>query len=301
MHVVVTGGTGLIGRPLCRSLRSGGHEVTVISRNPATARQLLGGDVQAVAWNDDSLAQVLGRAGAVLNLTGENLGAGRWTQARKNAIVDSRLTTTRALVTAVGRLDQRPAVLVSASAVGFYGPRSQPVDESANPGRDFLARTCLQWEEEALAARRLGVRVVLLRQGVVLARQGSALDRLVLPFRLFAGGPLGSGRQALPWIHIDDAVGLYRFAMDTPAASGPINAVAPDLRSNGEFARELGKVLGRPSWLPAPAFALKAVLGEMSDMVLTGQPVLPAVAQRLGFRFRYPQLRPALADLLDRK
>ena len=246
--------------------------------------------------------QALDGAGAVVNLAGESIAAGRWTPRQKERILQSRIRATRALVQGIAAVANKPAVLVSGSAVGYYGPRGdEELDEGAPPGDDFLARVCVAWEGEARRAAEEGVRVALVRTGLVLAARGGALPRLVLPFRLGAGGPLGSGRQWMPWIHLDDLVELFVFLIQGEGLEGPFNGTAPQPVTNRQFARTLGRVLGRPSWLPAPAAALRLALGEMADaLLLSGQRAVPRRALEAGFRFRFPELEPALRDLLAR-
>lgn len=303
MQVVVTGATGFIGRPLVQALREDGHEVTVLTREVAGAGKRLPAGVRAVAWSDAAAWEAaLAAADAVINLAGESIAGGRWTAARKERIRRSRVESTRALVEAMARQERRPGVLINASAVGYYGPLGdEPVDESAPPGHDFLARVTVEWEQEARRAEALGVRVVLLRIGMVLGEDGGALAPMVLPFKLFVGGPVGSGRQWLPWVHREDVVGLIRFALANDQVRGPVNATATEAHTNASFSRLLGRVLGRPSWLPVPAFALRLLLGEMADLVLNGQKVVPAAAERYGYRFRFPALEPALRDVLGRR
>lgn len=297
MHVVVAGGSGFIGKALIEELQAAGHRVSVLTRGDTAVQRGLGSGVAASAWSE--LPHALRGVDAVVNLAGESIAGGRWTPARKQRILESRLRTTQALVEAMTKVEPRPRVLVNASAVGYYGDRATPVDESAAPGSDFLAGVCSQWEAAAQQADELGVRVVRLRIGVVLGKGGGALPRMLLPFKLFAGGPVGSGRQGFPWVHLADVVGLISWALETPHVAGALNAVAPVQQNGAEFARALGQVMGRPSWLPVPGFALRAGLGEMADLLLTGQFVVPAVAQRLGYRFRFPEVAAALRNVLD--
>lgn len=309
MKVVIAGGTGLIGRALASALHEEGHQVLVLTRGDP--RHLPPG-VAAVRWpaRPDPAAesaaggwwQVLDGAAAVVNLAGESLAARRWSPAQKQRILQSRVDATRAIVTALPRLQRPPSVLVNGSAVGYYGDRADgPATEADGPGSDFLAGVCAAWEAEAQRAEDLGVRVVLLRTGLVLARHGGAFPRIALPFRLFLGGPLGSGQQWWSWIHLADEVRLIRFLMDHPQARGPFNAVAPEPVTNEAFSRALARVLGRPCWLRAPAPALRLALGEMADaLLLGGQRVLPERALALGYRFHYPELEAALRDVLGR-
>ena len=293
MRVLVAGGTGFIGRPLSRALTAAGHRVIVVSREPG--RALPG----AVGW--EQLAGAVGASDALVNLAGDPIAAGRWTAARKARIRDSRVGTTGRLVEAASGAARRPTVLVNASAVGYYGPHGDEVlDETAPPGTDFLARVCEAWEREALRAEALGIRVVRLRLGVVLAPDGGALGRMLPPFRAFVGGPLGSGRQWMSWIQRDDVIDLVLAVLEDERYRGPLNATAPRPVENRDFARALGRALGRPAWLAVPAPVLRLVLGELADMLLTGQRVVSLAAERLGYRWRHPDLPGALAASLGR-
>jgi len=283
----VTGGTGFIGAALCQALAGAGHTVTVVTRDP----QRTGG--AAIGWEGVSAA--VRETDALVNLAGEPLGSGRWDARQKQLIRDSRVRVTRTLVGAVAAGEPRPKVLVNASAIGYYGPRADEVlDESAGPGTGFLADVCRAWEEAALAAEDLGLRVVRLRLGVVLAADGGALARMLPPFRAFLGGPIGSGRQWMSWIHRDDVTGLVADTLANESYRGAVNATAPQPVTNRDFARMLGRVLARPAWLPTPAFALRLMVGEMADLLLSGQRVLPGVADRLGYRWRFTELGGAL-------
>jgi uncharacterized protein (TIGR01777 family) len=292
--IIVAGGTGLLGTALARALRHDGHQVTVLTRRPTRDHE--------VQWSPTdgagSWTATLNGAQAVINLAGTSIAGGRWTSARKAAIRDSRIQATSALVRAIVSARQPPGVFVSSSAVGFYGVRGdEPATEATPPGSDFLGDVGREWEAGASQASTVS-RVVLVRSGVVLAREGGALPQLALPFRLFAGGPAGSGRQFVSWIHVDDWVAMVKWALATPSVKGPLNATAPTPVTNEEFSRTLGRVLGRPSWLKAPGIALRLVLGEMADaLVLGGQRVLPEAAQKGGFVFRYPTLDVALEEI----
>lgn len=299
MRLVLAGATGFLGRPLLARLAADGHDVTVLTRRPrgqSGAREL--------AWQPEGhagpWASALDGADAVVNLAGESIADGRWTPARKLTLLESRLLPTRSLVAAIERCERRPTVLVNASAIGFYGTHGDEVITEANPpGHDFLGRLARDWEDAALAAEALGTRVFLLRTGVVLARDGGALGKMLLPFRLGLGGRMGTGRQYLSWIHRDDWVRLVGFLLAHPGGSGPVNATAPAPVPQEEFARTLARVLRRPAIVPTPGFVLRLAMGEMADaLVLAGQRVVPARALEMGFRFSFPELEPALVDLL---
>jgi uncharacterized protein len=302
MNIVIAGGTGFLGRPLAAALAADGHGVTVLTRGP---ERNLGGGVRSIAWTPDGsagawAAQIDG-AGAVINLAGESIAARRWTPAQKERIVDSRLQATRSLTAAIGRAQQPPPVFVSASAVGYYGPRGDEVlAEDAPAGRDFLAGVCVQWEAEAMRAATARTRVVRVRTGLPLERDGGALPPMLLPFKLGVGGRVGSGRHYWPWIHRDDWVSLVRWAIQTPSVSGPLNATSPNPVTNADFARALGRALRRPAVMPAPAFALRMLFGELAEgLLLSGQRAVPQRASQSGFTFRYSKLDAALAAIFD--
>jgi len=287
VRVLVTGGTGFIGQAVCHALRGAAHTVTLVSRDPAHASGT------AVGW--DAVGQAVAAADALVNLAGEPIAAGRWGAVRKEAILQSRVNATRALVDAAGAAAQRPAVLVSASAVGYYGARDDELlDETAGPGTGFLAEVCQAWEREASRAEALGLRVVRLRIGMVLAGDGGALARMLPPFRAFVGGRLGNGRQWMSWIHRGDLTGLVVEALANEGYRGAVNATAPQPVRNREFVAALGRVLVRPAAFPVPGVVLRVAFGEMADMLLTGQRVLPRAAERLGYRWQYPEVLGAL-------
>jgi uncharacterized protein (TIGR01777 family) len=295
----VTGASGLIGSRLVRALQARGDEVTVLSRNPGRAARDLG--VTALPWEplrSPAPAAALEGRDAVVHLAGENV-AQRWSSKAQEAIRASRDTGTRNLVEGLRAADARPAVLVSSSAVGYYGAGGDEVlDESHPPGDDFLAGVCVAWEREAERASELGMRVVRIRTGVVLDRRGGALAKMLPPFRAGVGGPVAGGRQYMPWIHADDVVGLYLAAIDGDGWSGPVNASAPEPVTNAEFSRALGRALRRPAVFPVPGAALRLLYGDMAEIVTEGQRAVPRRALEHGYRFAHPDLDEALRDAL---
>jgi len=301
MRIIITGGTGLIGRALAANLAADGHEVILLSRAPGRVTGLPAG-VRAEGWDGRTAAgwgPLADGAQAVVNLAGENLGAARWTAERKRRIHESRLNAGRAVVQAVQSAGRAPRVVIQSSAVGYYGPQGdRELAEETPPGSDFLAQLCVEWEASTAPLEAMGVRRAVIRSGVVLHASDGALPRMLLPFKLFVGGPLGSGRQVLSWIHIADEVAAIRFLLETEAAAGPFNLAAPQSLTNAEFGRVVGRVLGRPAWMPAPAFALRLALGEMATVVLDGQRAVPRRLLALGFAFRFPEAETALRDLL---
>jgi uncharacterized protein (TIGR01777 family) len=304
VKVVVTGATGFIGTPLCRALRTAGAEVVALTRRAAPARELLGEGIGVAEWDARSPGaweEVLAGAQGVINLAGEPLVGRAWTSRQKEVLRASRVETTRALVAAMGKTSARPEVLLSASAVGYYGPHGdETLTEESPPGSDFLGGLVREWEAAAEAAKPLGVRVARLRLGVVLGEGGGALAKMAPPFRFFLGGPLGSGQQWVSWVHRDDVIGIALWALENGAVRGAVNVTAPQPVPMREFARALGRALGRPSWAPVPAPALRVLMGEMADVLLTGQRVLPEVARSLGYRFRFPDLDGALRSILGK-
>ena len=298
MKTLITGGTGLLGRTLLEGLLA----PVVLSRDPDRARRTLG-PVTVHRWDPETgpaPTAALRGVEAVFNLAGDPVVQGRWTTEKKRRIRDSRVIGTRNLVAALAAAQSRPRVLVSASAVGYYGDQGdRECDEDSPRGGGFLAEVCAEWEREALAAEELGVRVVLARIGIVLAPGGGALQRMVAPFRLGAGGPLGSGRQWMPWVHVDDVIGLLRHAARNTSVRGALNVVAPAPARNADFTRALARQLHRPALLFVPRAALRLAFGEMSDVLLASQRVAPRQAERSGYVFRYPELRGALAAVLS--
>lgn len=299
-RVIVTGGSGLIGRPLVAELAAAGHEVVVLSRSPERVRGLPAG-ARAVGWDAasaDGWGELADGAAGIVHLAGESLAEWPWTEKKKREIRDSRVRSTRAVAEAIRRAATPPPVLLQSSGISIYGDRGdRVVDESEPPGEGFLAEVCVEWEAASAGVEELGVRRALLRTAVVLAAEGGALPKMALPFRLFVGGPLGRGDQWLPWIHLADQVAAIRFLLDHPAASGPFNLAAPAPATNRELSRRLAAVLERPNLFRAPKAALRLVLGEMSVTVLASVRAVPGRLPALGFRFRFPTLEAALADL----
>jgi uncharacterized protein (TIGR01777 family) len=297
MRVAVTGATGLIGSAVVRALLERGDEVTVLSRDAARARERLSG-VEAVAWEDPkelaAPAQALSGRDGVVHLLGENV-AQRWSDHARHEIRDSRVFGTRNLVEGLRAAESPPRVLVCQSASGYYGPRGdERVDESGAAGDDFLARVVVGWEEQALRAETLGLRVALMRTGVVLSAEGGALAKMLPFFKLGVGGPVAGGRQYVPWVHLDDVVGAILFALDDDRVSGPLNVSAPAPATNAEFSKTLGRVLHRPAVAPVPSAALKLLYGDMASIVTGGVRMVPARLEELGYGFRRPQLEDAL-------
>jgi uncharacterized protein (TIGR01777 family) len=299
-QIAITGATGIIGQLLVRELLDRGDRVTVLSRSAQRARAVLG-EVEAFEWTDPTAGpapvEALAGRDAVVNLMGEPV-AQRWNTEVKERIRNSREAGTRHLVDALREADPRPAVLVSGSATGWYGPHGdEPLDESAPPARgDFLADVTVDWENEARRAEELGVRVVTIRTGVVLSENGGALEKMLPPFKMGMGGPIAGGRQYVPWVHAEDVVGAILFCLGEEAASGPVNVTAPEPVTNRELSKALGRVLGRPAVAPVPALALKALYGDMSEIITTGHRAIPRRLLDLGYRFRRPELEGALRE-----
>ncbi len=307
MRVVITGGTGLIGRRLAGSLAADGYEVFLLSRSPGNAVNLPAG-VRAVYWDartPEGWGELVEGAAAVVNLAGENLAGDslltvRWTPARRRRIYESRLNAGQAVVEAVRAAGERPAVVIQSSGVNYYGIRhgDTPVAEDTGPGNDFLARLCVEWEDSTAPVERLGVRRAVIRTALVLSTRGGALPRLMLPFRFFAGGPIGSGQQWYSWIHIDDEIAAIRFLIKHEEAAGAFNLAAPNPVTNAAFARALGRAMHRPSFLPVPAFVFRLAFGEASTVLLEGQRAVPRHLLDIGFAFQHTEIEAALRDVL---
>lgn len=299
MKVVITGATGFVGQVIVKQLLEAGDEVVVLTRNVAKAAISLGSACKYFQWDDtNSLPPVEAFNGVdgVINLMGESISK-RWDEEQKKKIYNSRINGTRRLVEVFEQLSKKPKVFVSSSAIGIYGSHGpEELNENSALADDFLAKVCKDWENEANKARNHGVRVVTIRTGIVLGRNGGALEKMIPLFKLGAGGPVGSGNQFMSWIQIEDLASMYVEALRNESLKGPLNGTAPYPATNAEFSKVLGKVLRRPAVLPAPAFALKIVLGEMSQLVLEGQKVLPVKFKEQKFRFRYPTLEMALKE-----
>jgi uncharacterized protein (TIGR01777 family) len=299
MKIVITGASGFIGSLLTDHLWSQRHHLILLSRNPPRESNLT--QQEWISWKPGAPGdweQAIDGVDGIINLAGEPIAAKRWSDAQKEKIRFSRVESTKALVKAVGKAVKKPKFLISASAVGYYGPRGdETITEETVPGNDYLARVCVDWEEEARKAESYGIRVALVRTGIVLGKGQGALAKMVVPFKYFVGGPLGSGNQWMPWIHIEDQIALLLFLIENQNARGPFNATAPNPVSMTEFCKTLGKVLNRPSWASVPGGMLTLLVGEMSEMLLKGQRAVPQAAVKLGHEFKYPNLLPALESL----
>jgi uncharacterized protein (TIGR01777 family) len=299
MHILLTGGTGLIGRRLCRHWLDQGHQLSVWSRKPDQVTRLCGAGVRGIAHPDDIGSQ---HVDAVINLAGAPIADRPWTRKRKMLLWDSRITLTEQLITWLERREQKPDVLISGSAVGWYGDGGdRELDEESAPvSEDFASQLCIAWEETAQRAEAFGIRVVLLRTGLVLANEGGMMQRLLPPFKLGMGGPIGNGRQWMPWVHIEDQIAAIDFLLNREDAQGPYNACAPSPVRNRDFAKTLAALLHRPAFMPMPAVALRLLLGELSILLLGGQRARPNRLQAAGFTFRFTDLHAALENLLGR-
>ncbi|MFN2188343.1 MAG: TIGR01777 family oxidoreductase [Candidatus Promineifilaceae bacterium] len=308
MRIVIAGGTGLIGSALVKLLSNEEHELVILSRNPEKYRN---GEDEGVSFEQcdaaeqDSWDRQIDGAQIIVNFAGENLAGdkflpARWTESKKLALKQSRLDTGSAIARAIANAKNKPDVLIQASAVGYYGPRgSEEISESVPAGDDYLARLCVDWEQSTAGVAEIGVRRVILRTGLVLSTEGGPLPRLLKQFRLFGGGPFGSGHQYWPWIHLDDVIGAIRFLMMNSKARGPFNITSPTPVTNKQFSKQLGRALHRPSFWPIPAFAMRLLLGEVAVVVLTGQRAVPSKLLDLGYKYQYLELGSALADLVN--
>jgi uncharacterized protein (TIGR01777 family) len=305
MRFVIAGGTGFVGSRVVRHLLSNNHSVVILSLRPERARAAFPA-ATVFQWDGRVLSEwkeTISGADAVLNFAGVSIGEHRWTDSYRKAIVESRLNATNALVRAIADARTKPHVFMNASAVGYYGNVPDgDVSEEHPPGSGFLAMVVQQWEEAAGQARQSGVRVVTPRFGIILGREGGALQRMLLPFRFFLGGPLGSGRQWFPWVHIDDVIGAIEFVIHREAFSGPVNVAAPDHVTTKQFCAALGRTMHRPSWAPVPGIALKMILGAQmaEELLLWGQRVIPKKLLEAGYTFRFPKLEEALKEIIGR-
>ncbi|MEH2445702.1 MAG: TIGR01777 family oxidoreductase [Nostoc sp.] len=305
MKVAITGATGFVGSRLIQRLHGKGHKVVVLARNTAFAQKVFPSEafpnLEIVAYTPNvsgSWQSVIASCDGVVNLAGEPIAEGRWTPERKQEILNSRKLGTQKIVETIANANPKPTVLVNASAIGYYGTsESATFDETSLSGNDFLAQVCQAWETEARKVKDAGVRLVILRLGIVLGN-GGALGKMIPPFKLFAGGPIGSGRQWFSWIHVDDLVNLILQALTKPEIEGVYNATAPNSVRMADLSQTLGRVMNRPSWLPVPAFAIEALLGDGAIVVLEGQQVLPKRTEETGFEYKYPNLQSALTQIL---
>ncbi len=302
MKIFITGATGFIGRSLTKSLLADGYEVTVLSRNSQKATSIFGSKVKIVegdpgiagSWTDE-----VGASDAVINLCGAPILKKKWTDARKQLLLDSRIVPTGLIIEAISKAKNKPEVLISGSAVGYYSDRGDElITEESGPGSDFGAHLCSSWEAEANKATEFGVRVVTLRTGIVLGPDGGALSQMTPPFKFFVGGPIGNGRQYMSWVHLDDHIGITKLALADTSITGPVNMTAPEPVINREFMKAIGKAMHRPSWLPVPGFVLQILFGEGAALLLEGQRAIPKKAQASGYQFINANLDAALADVL---
>lgn len=306
MKIIIAGGTGFIGRHLSHELIERKHEVVILTRNASRGREALPPEVILEEWDClswGSMEKTLSGADAVVNLAGAPIADGRWTPSRKEILRSSRIETTRMIVNALYNvpIPTRPKLLINASGIGYYGiDGTNPVDELTTPGKGFLADLCVEWEAEAVRAKDYGIRTVCLRTSMVLGNDGGALPKMLLPFKLFLGGPIGDGSQPVSWIHVKDHVRLIATILEHHSFKGPINAASPHPITMKEFCAQLGKLMGRPSWFPVPAFVLKIGLGELSTLMTHGQEVHSLMMQKLGFSFTYPDLKSALSAILEK-
>jgi uncharacterized protein (TIGR01777 family) len=302
MRVIITGGTGMVGRQLGSNLVKDGHEAIALSRDPQRYHRQMPEGVRLVAWDAQSAqgwGELADGADAIVNLVGENLSARLWSPAQKRRIRESRLNGGKAIVEAIRQANRKPKVVIQASGVNYYGPGGDEIiTEDHSAGSDFLSQVCVDWEGSTAEVEKMGVRRAIIRSGVVLDKKEGALPRFLLQFRLFAGGPLGNGRQWLSWIHPNDEINAIRFLIDQQEANGPFNLASPNPKTNREFGKAIGRVLHRPALIPVPALAIKLVFGEMSIVVLEGQRAVPQKLSKIGFHFSHPEIQEALKDVI---
>ncbi|MCQ3933095.1 MAG: TIGR01777 family protein [Chloroflexi bacterium] len=302
MRVIITGGTGLIGSALAKSLLADGHEVIVLSRNPGSAKIEPGVRIENwTARSGDGWSSLITSDTAIVNLAGAGIGDKRWSEDRKKLILESRVNAGAAVVDAIEKASEKPRVVIQSSAVGYYGtPGDQVLTEDSPAGEDFLADVCKQWEDSTQAVEGMGVRRAIIRSGVVLSMDGGALPRMLLPFKLMVGGPIGDGKHWFPWIHIDDEIKAIRFLIENENAKGVFNVMAPNPLTNGDFTHEVGKVMQKPAVIPVPKLTLQMMFGEMAIMVIDGQRAVPKRLQEHNFEFVYPTVEPALKNLFKK-
>jgi uncharacterized protein len=305
MKILIAGATGFIGRALIQDLAARSNTIVVLTRGGNAPSRRSASSPTVEFWDGKTPGKWcthLESTDVIINLAGASIAGGRWTDRRKQVILESRVDATRAIVQAIRASKRPPHLLINASAVGYYGASGDgEAREETPPGNDFLGSTCVRWESEALKVRTAGIRLVLPRLGVVLARDGGAIQKMRIPFALFAGGPIGTGNQWYPWVHRDDVVGAFMHFIDHPDIDGPVNLVAPEAVTMAAFAEELGKAMGRPSWLPVPRVLLRLVLGEMAEMILEGRKIVPAKLVQSRFVYRYPTIHEALQAVVRRK
>ncbi|MBZ0319673.1 MAG: TIGR01777 family oxidoreductase [Anaerolineae bacterium] len=302
MRVIITGGTGLIGSALAKSLLADGHEVIVLSRNPGSAKIEPGVRIENwTARSGDGWSSLINSDTAIVNLAGTGIGDKRWSEGRKKLILESRVNAGAAVVDAIEKASEKPRVVIQSSAVGYYGtPGDQLLTEDSPAGEDFLADVCKQWEDSTKAVESMGVRRVIIRSGVVLSMDGGAFPRMLLPFKLMVGGPIGNGSHWFPWIHIDDEIKAIRFLIENEGAKGVFNVMAPNPLTNGDFTHEVGKVMQKPAVIPVPKLALQMMFGEMAIILIEGQRAVPKRLQEHHFEFAYPTVEPALKNLFKK-
>ncbi len=301
-RIIITGATGLIGKILCKELIERGDEITIFTSNTAKATSLIKGAKEYIKWNysnPEEWKNHLNESDAVIHLAGASIAGKRWNASYKKLIMESRIASTRNIVKAIEEAEQKPSTFISSSAVGYYGNAENNIlTETSESGNDFLSQVCKAWELESEKVESFGVRRISVRTGIVLSAKGGALERMLLPFKLFIGGPIGSGKQWFPWIHIDDLIRIYLFALDNPSISGIINAASPNPATMKEFALTLGKTLHRPSLFRVPFFALRIAIGEAAESVIASQRVIPKKLLESGFKFKFENVEEALRDLL---
>jgi uncharacterized protein len=304
MKIIIPGGTGLIGSFLSQKLADDGYEIIVLTRNNKHKDKKVHAGIRFELWDGKTSTgwgDLVNGAFAIINLAGENISSGRWTRERKQSILESRVDAGNAVVEAIKVADQKPAIVIQSSAVGYYGVhKDDVVDETNDPGDDFLSKVCIDWENSSRSVTEYGVKHIVIRLGVVLSKSGGALPKMILPFKFFAGGPVGTGDQFISWIHPEDVAEAILFLMKNPTNSGIFNLSSIGSVNNREFSKAIGAVLQRPSFMPVPAIVLKSIFGEMSTVLLDGQRVMPSNLLNLGYQFRFPDINIALKEILQK-